>query len=221
MLPSNDHPSTEHSMIISYMTLRKAVGVLGMVMPIVLAIGYLIAGGGAEIKGSISHYYHSPMRDFFVGLLCAVGLFMFCYKGPEKVDGIAGNLAGIFAIGTALLPTYNGDTPVDAVAALIGQFHLAAATALFLVLSYFSLCLFTKTKPDQPPGRMKLRRNRVYRICGFAILVFLALIALYLVLLKGRMPWLDQAKPVFWLETLALWAFGFSWLTKGELILGD
>lgn len=222
MMPlSNDHTSPEHSMIISYMTLRKAVGILSMIMPLVLSVGYVLAGQGTEIKASISHYYHSPMRDFFVGLLSAVGLFMFCYKGPEKVDGIAGNLAGTFAIGTALLPTYHGGIPPDEAAILIGQFHLAAATAFFLVLSYFSLCLFTKTKTGQVPGRMKLKRNRVYRICGVAMLVFLTLIALYLVLLKGRIPWLDQVKPVFWFETFALWAFGISWLTKGELILGD
>jgi hypothetical protein len=28
-------------------------------------------------------------------------------------------------------------------------------------------------------------------------------------------------KPVFWLESLALWAFGFSWLIKGETLWQD
>lgn len=28
-------------------------------------------------------------------------------------------------------------------------------------------------------------------------------------------------KPVFWLETVALLAFGTSWLVKGELVLKD
>ena len=28
-------------------------------------------------------------------------------------------------------------------------------------------------------------------------------------------------KPVFWLEALALWAFGISWFTKGETIFRD
>jgi hypothetical protein len=32
---------------------------------------------------------------------------------------------------------------------------------------------------------------------------------------------LDKFKPVFWMETLALWAFGISWLVKGQLLLKD
>jgi hypothetical protein len=37
---------------------------------------------------------------------------------------------------------------------------------------------------------------------------------------KGLFP-LTAFNPVFWLETIAILAFGVSWLTKGEAILKD
>jgi len=32
---------------------------------------------------------------------------------------------------------------------------------------------------------------------------------------------LEDIKPVFWLESLALWAFEVSWLVKGEALFKD
>jgi len=32
---------------------------------------------------------------------------------------------------------------------------------------------------------------------------------------------LNRGKPVFWLESLAVIAFGISWFTKSEAVLGD
>jgi hypothetical protein len=32
---------------------------------------------------------------------------------------------------------------------------------------------------------------------------------------------LQQYKPVFWFETIAVWAFGLSWLTKGNVLFKD
>lgn len=33
--------------------------------------------------------------------------------------------------------------------------------------------------------------------------------------------WISKLDPVFWLESVAVWAFGWSWLIKGEAILKD
>ena len=38
---------------------------------------------------SISSYYHSVMRDIFVGSLCAVGTFLISYRGYDKRDNRA------------------------------------------------------------------------------------------------------------------------------------
>jgi hypothetical protein len=60
----------------------------------------------------------------------------------------------------------------------------------------------------------------VYRVCGITIFATITLIAIYN--FSGiEFQWLDKYKPVFWLEWIALLAFGTSWLVKGKLVLED
>jgi uncharacterized membrane protein len=206
------------SLIISYLTLRRLVGLLGIALPFVLVVGgALIFGVGQQ--SSISSYYYTPMRNVFVGTLCVIGFFLLSYRGYEPRDNIAGNLACLFAVGVAFFPTApDGDVPRPA--AITGHVHLAFAAAFFATLIYFSLCLFTKTTPGVPPTPRKLQRNTVYRICGYVMAVCMLLI-LAISLIPGAKQALQAYAPVFWLEGLAVIAFGASWLTKGEAILAD
>lgn len=196
--------------VISYLVLRRAVGVLGIVFPVWLSAWCRLVGDCTEICDSISAYYHTASHDWFVGILCAIAIFLWSYRGPDKQDDIMGDLACLFALGVAMLPTGHA-TP------WIAAGHTASALGLFLVLAYFSLRMFTKGC-DAPTPR-KLVRNQVYRVCGWIILACIALIGLYN--LVGRGTALDALKPVFWLEATALWAFGLSWLTKGEMLWPD
>jgi hypothetical protein len=205
----NPNESVNHrSMVISYLAIRRAVGILGIAFPIVMVIGYWFAGGEG-IRASISSYYHTGMRDLFVGILCAVALFLFSYTGYEKKDNIAGDLAAIFALGVAFFPTSDS---------LIGTIHLISAVLFFLVLAYYSLFLFTKGAPI--PSDQKIKRNRLYRVCGFVILGAILLMFLY-----SGIPVIHEAlsgsRFIFFMETLALWAFGLSWITKGKILLKD
>ena len=52
----------------SYLEFRRAIGILGMALPFILLIGGFIFGNNS-LQYSLSHYYHTNMRDFFVGLL--------------------------------------------------------------------------------------------------------------------------------------------------------
>ncbi len=85
------------------------------------------------------------------------------------------------------------------------------------MLAYFPLFLFTKTGTSTPT-RQKRLRNRIYRVCGATIVVCIVLCGIYLVWFPDTLLFLH---PVFWLETLALWAFGFSWFVKGETLWRD
>jgi len=206
---------SDQSLVISYLLLRKLVGLLGVALPFVLAIGAAIISQ-LDIQPSISDYYHTVMRDMFVGILFAIAIFMLSYRGYEPVDDRAGDIACISAIGVALFPVAPlGATPGQEV---IGTLHFISASLFFLTLAYFSLVLFTKTKPSVPPTPRKLQRNRVYRACGWIILACLA--AIFLVGQLMSVP-LKQVGIVFWLESVAVIAFGISWLTKGEAILAD
>lgn len=205
MSPDGPH----ENVLVSYLTLRRVVGVLGVALPLVLALWGFVLVGGIAIQPSISDYYGLRTRDALVGILFAVGWFLFTYRGYERKDDIAGNLACLFALGVALFP--NSGAPWERVV------HFASATALFLALSYFALFLFTKSGGSPTP--MKLARNRVYRTCGVIMLACIAAIGLYTALLQDTS--LAALKPVFWLESAALWAFGVSWFVKGETILTD
>jgi hypothetical protein len=209
----------KRSLVISYLTLRKMIGILGFTFPIILLSGTLVFGGYNEIQGSISNYYYTNMRDVFVGVLCAVALFLFSYRG-YTIDNIVGNLGCLFALGIVFFPC-KPDNPAPDYKAFTGYLHLASAALFFAVLIFFSLFLFTRTKKVRPLSIQKKQRNRVFRVCGYTMLCSIIMIALYLFIFEKYYPRLKSFDPVFWFESIALFAFGISWLTKGQFILRD
>ncbi len=202
--------NNKKTLVISYLTLRIVVGVLGVTLPVILVLGSLIFREDEIIQRSISMYYYTHMRNALVGILCAVALFLFAYKGYDYRDNIAGHFAGIFALLVAFCPAEDS---------YIRIIHLVSAVLFFLTLAYFSLILFTKGSAN--PSKQKLIRNKIYKICGFIILGCVALLILYFVLPKSFIDKLSDYKPLFWLESIALWAFGSSWLIKGEFLFKD
>ena len=202
--------------VISYLTLRKSVGVLGMALPFILAIGYFILDKDFRILNSISTYYHYHIGNALVGILCGFALFLFAYRGHDKRDNIAGHLGCIFALGIAFFPNSPNDPGT-----LLNILHLISATSFFSVLIYFSLVLFTQSDKPKPYTKAKRNRNKVYYFCGYTMLGCILTIAVYMLWIKGNSTRIDNLEPVFWLESLALFAFGFSWLTKGQAIFKD
>ena len=53
------------------------------------------------------------------------------------------------------------------------------------------------------------------------MILCVVLLALYFFFLKEKYPQLTEYNTVFWLESIALWAFGTSWLVKGQLVMKD
>jgi hypothetical protein len=204
-------------LVISYLHLRRAVGIIGTALPFTLVIGkWLLDGWG--IQPSISAYYYTSVRDVLVGSLCAIGVFLLSYRGYGPADDLAGNLACGFAVGVAVFPT-SPSIGATAVQTTIGYFHLAFASAFFLTLAYFSLALFRKTNPSGRMTARKRQRNVVYTVCGYAILASIGLVVVDFAFLAHTA--IQVLDPVFWLESLAVLAFGISWLTKGEAVLAD
>ncbi|GLW93186.1 DUF998 domain-containing protein [Actinokineospora globicatena] len=207
-------PTAPHDTLVhSYLFLRRAIGVVGLSLPVVLIVLNLVLGDG--MRASISGYYYSEVRDLLVGAMCAVGVFLLSYRGYEPVDNIVSNVAALAAVGVAIFPTapahpMGGD-------GLVSTLHLISSVVFFLSLSYFSLVLFRRSD-DPTPTPAKTARNRVYLVCGVIMLVCLGLLA--------SSVWLFDAatasmRPALWLEAIAIVAFGVSWLTKGEAILSD
>jgi magnesium-transporting ATPase (P-type) len=212
-------------LLISYLTLRKAVGILGFILPIALVAGSAIVGNCEEVQSSISNYYHTAMRDIFVGILCAIALFLFTYNGYDKRDKYAAQLGSVCALGVAFFPT-SILIPLPTCNILpvmqsqfIGTLHLLFATLFFLNLAYFSLFLFTESKGDMTPEKEK--RNLIYRICGIVMVACIVLITVYIFLLEKKLANPAKYDVIFYLETVALWAFAASWLVKGEMFIAD
>lgn len=217
-----------NSKIISYLTLRKSIGILGISLPIILLFWTIITKGEFFIASSISKYYYTDSRNILVVIMSAVAFFMFAYRGYEKKDRIAGKVAFISALGIALFPTnppqtFNEMCQADNhIFSFVVIIHYISSIVFFLVLAYFSLFLFTRTINNDIKNHtpQKKQRNIIYKVCAYIILASLLLLIVY-VFFKCRFPILHKYHFIFWLETIALFAFGTSWLVKGQFILKD
>lgn len=207
----------QNPFVISYLGLRKAVGIIGFCLPFVLVFGKMLFQGGG-LQSSISRYYYTDMRDVFVGSMCSIGIFLMSCRGFDRRDEIAGRFSCAFALGVALCPT-TPDGNTSAVVRFIGALHLCFAALLFLTLAFFCICLFTETHPGRKPAGRKKQRNNVYLTCGYAMIGCIVLLGV--VNIPFINPLVARFNPVFWLEAVAVIAFGFAWLTKGETILKD
>jgi hypothetical protein len=233
------------SEVIHLRTLRKAIGFIAVGLPFALAIGenvrdwllpHAAQADRAFIEGSISAYFHTGMREVFVGSLCAIAVFLVCYKGYQRRDNFAANLAGFCALLVALFPTREQsreavDTGVPAIdsatlfssanapdPAFVSWVHFTSAVIFFATLAYMSLFLFTiSTKPTRTP--QKIQRNKVYVFCGYTILVCIAVIAIGKFFLNDAVN--QRTSYIFVFESIAVITFGFSWLTKAEVLLAD
>jgi hypothetical protein len=203
--------------------MRRLIGILGISLPFIVILGGFTQTDPG-LQGSISGYYYTNMRDLFVGILSGVALFLLSYRGYEQIDDIVANMSGLFALGMILFPTamYSGKV------VRVGMFlitdnisetiHLAFSALFFLALSFNSLFLFTRRHPGVM-GKEKKRRNIIYRSCGIVMILAIVCIALYTIFFRGTS--LAAMNPVLILESVALLAFGISWLVKGHTLFRD
>jgi hypothetical protein len=207
-LTKTKRPGKANDQIIPYFTLRILIGAAGISLPILLVIGKLIAENSFRLEYSISDYYdNSTAGDILVGILFSLAFFLVSYKGYAPIDSIAANLGCAFALGVALFPTTSKNT-------FVHYAHFVFALLLFSIFIFFSLYLFRKSAPH--PTKQKKNRNKVFFVCGIlmiACIVGIAVCEIFRINANFHL--------VFWLESVALAAFGFSWITKAEVLFHD
>ena len=196
---------------------RLLIGTLGLVLPVLLWVTAawrpMAELGRWTPLGSVSAYYHSGAVAVFVGILIALAVYLFTYRGYANAygrrDRIAAAVAGSAAVLVAFFPTRatDGLPPPSWWAPWMGTVHYLAAIVLFGSFIFFSLVQFPKSGPGgKPLPPDKRRRNRIYRACG--------------VTMVGCVAWAGSAlftgAPIFWPEVLALEFFAISWLVKGR-----
>lgn len=198
----------DNDQIISYYGLRILIGATGVLLPVLLVIGNLIDNNTLQIEFSVSDYYdNGTAGDILVGILFVLGFFLMTYKGFDKTDSRAANLGCVFALGVALCPTTSNNH-------FIHILHFVFALLLFSTFIFFSLYLFRKTGPGRRT-KQKVKRDNLYLICGIVMIGCIAGIALSMLVFEAAAI---QYHLVFWFESVALIAFGISWITKAEFL---
>lgn len=209
----------------TYRRLRRAIGYLGISLPVVLVGLSFIGFFQTEVQPSISDYYYTNLRDIYTGTLAAVGLFMICYKGhgnPSvwKNDQLLTNVAGIMAIGVALIPVAPEFEPQKVYTLIpynypwLDWLHYSFAALLFGIFALLAINVFTigqRESEDIPVSTFN--ENHLYRFCGGAIILLIILIPVSETFKLFRYSTLV-------LEALVLFFFGIAWLIKGRA-LGD
>lgn len=222
--PLSDKPDLERS----FLAVRKAIGYLGVFLP--LSLLAFVAFTPATMETSISAFYYTPMRDVFVGTLAAIAVFLLSYTGyrqagDEKVpDRRLALAAGASLMVVALVPAgapKGADAPWihGTSAELMGGIHLVAAGLFFVFIG--GLSWFKFTRGEGTPTAEKQGCGRVYRVC--AVIVWACVGVLLVALLAARVvPWVrglvDATPFVFALEAIGVLAFGWAWLTKGKAL---
>jgi len=202
---------TNNNQVISYYALRILIGATGVLLPVLLIIGNLIANETLAIEFSVSDYYdNGTAGDILVGILFVLGFFLMAYKGYDKIDSRAANFGCVFALGVALCPTTSTNH-------FIHVLHFVFALLLFSVFIFFSIYLFRRTGPGRRT-KQKVKRDKLFMVCGILMICCIAGIALSMLVFESAALTYHL---VFWFESVALIAFGVSWITKAEVLFAD
>ncbi len=222
-----------NQLIISYRLLQRLLGLLGLALPLALLLFTWIEG--RPLEPSISDFYYTKMGGFFVGTLCAVGVFLFCYNGfpnrhakptfvqrlwTDRTFAIAG---GTFAICVALFPVKRAGlepasfidpatglkTIVNFGATGYGDWvHYTSAILFFTCIFIFSAVFF-------PRGEAGLTlRKIVYYICGGVMAAAILRMAPYFFAAEKTA---FGPSFLFTWESVAIFAFSVAWLAKGKI----
>lgn len=208
----------------TYFTLRLSMGLSALAFPVVLSLGGWLAAQ-LPYQPSLSDYYYTRMGDVFVGMLIAIGASLTVYAGYSRQENWILNLAGVLAVGVALIPPARDLDPCATCTPLITSSFLHGALALTFFAAIGWVCIFRARDTLELIGNAIVVRRYIhlYRTIGaLMILAPLAALALSAIVDDGRM--------LFWAEAFAVWVFGAYWLTKtyelrrsrgDEKLLGD
>jgi hypothetical protein len=205
--------------VLSYLLMRIVVGAVGFLLPLWVVLVDRFGFSDPPVRGSLSAYYYTGSRDYFVGLLCIIGVFLVAYKVSEVgLDNTLSFVAGLAAFCVAWFPT---DRPkpnppqLTLLQAKVGESHVmfvhyGSAILLLFLLGLMSIVFGTREGRRAPqPGKRSPSFWRTYHYtCG--VLIFAAMVGI-LIFWKG-FHW-DHAMLIG--EWISVWAFAASWLMKG------
>jgi hypothetical protein len=201
---------------------RRVLGFLcAFLAPLSLIFGFF--GASTNYPGwylSISDTYYANDKMIMIGLLCATSIFFFTYKGYDWRDRVMSIFQAIGALGVVAFPcksAYVATTGIFNLKPSLSEiFHVTSATILFVAFAVNILWLFTKT--GENPTKEKIKRNRIYKICGWIILITILVQIIEIVSGLVVKVFIPKGIPYVLInEFIMLMAFAFAWFVKGEL----
>lgn len=201
------------------MLLRLVIGGLGVALPWLLILGDRVLEGDWRIRDSVSADHYSGTRDGFVATMFVIGVFLVTYRFFERknLENIFSIVAGIAGVLVGWFPTSRRDSaaPLTALQDKVGEFvargiHFGAAITFIALLAIMSVMF------GRQEGRLTRRPNakhspafwqRFHFGCAWVIVVGVLAIPLWRALGSDIALWLG--------ETVAVTAYGVSWLAKG------
>lgn len=223
--PSHSTGRASHQLVVAFLGTGRAIAILGFFLPTSMLLWSLMSG--VSIRGSLSEYYYTPVRDLMVGTLIALAVFLWSYRGfSDRDDDLrndrrVGKVAAVAAAVIALFPiTPRNDDRCTLIQCVIGPqasdlVHAIGAAVFFLCLAAFCLILLPRSVINNSGAA---KRVLIYRTCGGIIMAALVIIVVWKFLPLGVIFTLGRYQPIFWVEALAIWAFSAAWIVRGRAL---
>lgn len=196
----------------TYLSLRIGVAVIAVCFPFLLWIGGRIYVG-LPLQDSMSAYYHATvdgrsMRDWFVGILFAVGVFLYLYKGYSRIENYVLNFAGVMALGIAIFPMEWACSESCAKLSV----HGFCAILFFLCIAFVCVRCSRDTLRLLEDPEVQASYRRRYQVLAVLMIVSPAIALLVNTLFR------QYGSLVFYVEAAGIFAFAAYWLTKSREI---
>lgn len=200
----------------TYVWLRRLLVIVTSIFLLALASyrAKNMMNGKPNAENSISaYYYHDnqdwPMRDLFVGSLCAMGLMLLAYQGFRDAEDYALNFAGIFLVGVAFVPMEAPAGKTSWVA--VPEAHYASAAIFFLSIIYVTWFRSHDTL-GEITGERRTKYKNAYRLTG--LFMTLVLIGTGVAASLHRADRTRYGDYLLWAEFFGVFAFWLFWLVK-------
>jgi hypothetical protein len=147
------------------------------------------------------------MRNWFIGLLFAIGTILYVNQGHSRKEDIALNLAGLLAVGTALFPM-----PWDCYQHSF-SLHGFCAISFFLCIAFVSAICSRDTLVLIRDPKVRARYQRTY--VGLSIAMIASPVVAYIFNFIT-----SQRSSVYWAELFGIYAFAGYWCVKTKEMSG-
>jgi hypothetical protein len=206
----------------AFFRLRIAFGLIGILLPLLLAAAGLVADG--RVQPTISDFFHTTQRDLLVGGLVAIGLFLAVHRGIRRYPGrwispdLIALVAGLGAMGVAFFPNESSEVTTFTQHALgldlSPALHYLSAVLLYLMMSFTCFFVYAPDAGARWEKRVYLVAGGIVWCTGWGVMILSNI-------KNGGDGWLAQFiqdhNIVYWDESLGVWAFSVSWLLKAVL----